>query len=175
VSAAAAGRVRACVTTCICSLHSFAAVCRALFRVLVTAAAAAAAAAVDQLPPCYGCLSRVTGYRPVCPRSWRAGANSLLPPVSVSVRLQLLSKLTKDPDAEVRKVVCDSLISLMDRAGTHILPQLQPLTEFFLNTCQSDPNPEVVLSACEYWSVLSEASAFEDEDVREYIISLFPR
>ena len=88
---------------------------------------------------------------------------------------QLLSGLTKDADPEVRKVVCGSLVSLLDRAGEHMLPNLRPLTEFFLETCATDPNPEVVLAACEYWSTLAEAAAFEDDDVKEYYISLFPR
>jgi hypothetical protein len=88
---------------------------------------------------------------------------------------QLLAGLAKDPESEVRKLVCQSLVSLLDRAGAHMLPGLHQLTEFFLYTCQHDPSDDVVLAACEYWSALCQASAFEDEDVKDYIISLFPR
>lgn len=93
----------------------------------------------------------------------------------VTQYLQLLAGLAKDPDPGVRKLVCQSLVSLLDRAGDHMLPGLQQLTEFFLFTCQHDASNEVVLAACEYWSALCHASAFEEEDVRDYIISLFPR
>ncbi len=93
----------------------------------------------------------------------------------ISQYLEVLCALTKDPDAEVRKLVCHSLISLLDRAGEHMLPSLESLTEFFLFTCQSDPDADVVLAACEYWNALCTAVAFEGEEVREYYITILPR
>ena len=131
---------------------------------------------------CWRCC-RETHPAGFCHGDWRLRcALTLTPRTSLRRALchfltlvQLLSGLTKDPDPEVRKVVCDSLTSLLDRAGEHMLPFLQPLTEFVLHTCQNDPNPEVVLSACEYWNVLCQAAAFEEDEVKEYYISLFPR
>lgn len=89
--------------------------------------------------------------------------------------LQLLAALAKDGDAEVRKLVCQSMISLLERAGEHMLPALASMTEFFLHTCENDPCPEVVLAAAEYWNVLCIAPAFDGDDVREYLISIMPR
>ncbi len=71
--------------------------------------------------------------------------------------------------------MCTSLVSLLDRAGAHMLPSLQQLTDFFLHTCERDTSTDVVLAACEYWSALCVAAAFNDDDVKEFIIALMPR
>lgn len=46
---------------------------------------------------------------------------------------QLLSRLTQNPEPRVRELVCSSLVTLLDKASTHLKPFLPSLTDFFLN------------------------------------------
>lgn len=169
----------------------------------------------------------------------------------------MLSKLTAHPSTGVRKVVCETLVTLIDRVGEHLLPLLPSLTEFFLTvrclpvytydlrshhsigvqvlkglvlsrsssllslpvvilpppccrspflfrssslllsprfhsfllppvsphrtppvplsqTCQNERDPEVLMSALEYWAALSEAMVGGRREVRGLIQSKFP-
>ncbi len=95
--------------------------------------------------------------------------------VTFWLSLQVLSALSTDPDAAVRKLVCLTLVSLLDRAGEHMVPALPSVIEYFLQICEREVNGDVLLAACEFWSALCEASVGANDSVRELFISKFDR
>ena len=89
--------------------------------------------------------------------------------------LAVLSSLTTDPDADVRKVVCASLTAMLERLGEHVAPHIDKIISFFLHVCASD-TPAVKLQATEFWSCVCE-EALEGSLCRnpDVLMPYFPR
>jgi transportin-1 len=84
-----------------------------------------------------------------------------------------MSSLSKradcDTDAEVRKAVCKSLVSLMESFKNQIAQSLPYIYEYVLKAT-TDEDLSVSLEACEFWLALSEM-----EDLTQSVVALYPR
>jgi transportin-1 len=84
--------------------------------------------------------------------------------------LQGLSQLTGDSDDDVRRLVCAALVTLVDVRLEVLGAGLTGIMEFML-TATADPNPQVALTAAEFWSVFCESA----EEALDMLRAFFPR
>ena len=71
-----------------------------------------------------------------------------------------LSQLAADPSPHVRKWVCRSINTLLDRHTQYIAPQLPSICQFMLQSTmrpaeQNDDTEAVAMEACEFWLVFA--------------------
>lgn len=97
--------------------------------------------------------------------------------------LGCLSTLTSDPDSDVRKLVCRSIVTLLEHRSEYLRPHIGSIASFML-AATSDDNVDVALEACEFW--LTCASLDDDDDdgggassssssiMMDTIVNLFP-
>jgi transportin-1 len=83
-----------------------------------------------------------------------------------------LSSLSSDPSSKVRTLVCQGIVSLLNRRSEYIQPHIGSIAEFMLRAT-ADTDESVALEACEFW--LTFASLEDQESMMECIASLFPR
>ncbi|KAI7899319.1 armadillo-type protein [Cokeromyces recurvatus] len=77
--------------------------------------------------------------------------------------LNALFKRATDDNIDVRKAVCQSLVSLLEICPEVLLPHLPDLVEYMLFCTQSDDS-DLALEACEFWLVFA-----EQDDLREHL------
>jgi transportin-1 len=77
-----------------------------------------------------------------------------------------------DDNIEVRKAVCQSLVSLLETCPTVLLPHMPNLVEYMLFCTQSDDS-ELALEACEFWLVFAEQDELRDQ-LRPYLQKVVP-
>ncbi|KAL7528235.1 hypothetical protein ACHAWF_002487 [Thalassiosira exigua] len=84
-----------------------------------------------------------------------------------------LSSLASDPNPGVRRLVCRSIVALLERRSEYLKPHIASVGEFMLRaTCDSDP--DVALEACEFW--LTYASLDEEAwEMAAAVGELIPR
>ena len=80
----------------------------------------------------------------------------------------LFSRATDD-SLEVRKAVCQALVSLLEMCPTVLFPHMPNLAEYMLFCTQSD-DADLALEACEFWLVFA-----EQEELREYLKPYLPK
>lgn len=80
----------------------------------------------------------------------------------------LFSRATDD-SIEVRKAVCQALVSLLEMCPAVLLPHMPNLVEYMLFCTQSDDS-DLALEACEFWLVFA-----EQEDLREELRPYLPK
>lgn len=84
-----------------------------------------------------------------------------------------LSTLSSDASPDVRRLVCQGIVSLLNRRSEYVKPHIASIAEFMLRAT-SDTEEQVALEACEFW--LTFASLEEaDDTMMECIAGLFPR
>jgi len=86
-----------------------------------------------------------------------------------------LSALASDSNAEIRRLVCQGIVSLLSHRPEYLTPHVASVAEFMLRAT-ADENPDVALEACEFW--LTFASLDEDacgNEMMEMIAGLFPQ
>ena len=87
-----------------------------------------------------------------------------------------LSGLSSDPNPEIRKLVCKSIVTLLENRSEYLVPHVASISEFMLRAT-SDDDAEVSLEACEFW--LTYASLDEDvscaPEMMDTIVGLFPQ
>lgn len=80
----------------------------------------------------------------------------------------LFSRATDD-SLEVRKAVCQALVSLLEMCPNVLLPQMPSLVDYMLFCTQSD-DADLALEACEFWLVFA-----EQDDLREQLRPYLPK
>ena len=86
-----------------------------------------------------------------------------------------LSALASDTSVEVRRLVCQGIVSLLSYRAEYLQPHICSISEFMLRAT-ADEESEVALEACEFW--LTFASLDEEActpEMMETIAGLFPR
>ncbi|ORZ18863.1 armadillo-type protein [Absidia repens] len=81
-------------------------------------------------------------------------------------------KLVADENIEIRKTVCQSLISALEFCPKFILPHMPNLVDYMLYSTQSD-NEELALEACEFWIVCGEMEII-DNNLEAYLPKVVP-
>ncbi|KAJ0432359.1 putative armadillo-like helical, importin beta family [Helianthus annuus] len=80
--------------------------------------------------------------------------------------------LANDPSSEVRKLVCSAFVQLIEVRPSFLEPHLRNVIEYMLQV-NNDPDEEVSLEACEFWSVFCEAPLPPD-NLRPFLPCLIP-
>uniref|UniRef100_A0A1J3DNQ7 Transportin-1 n=1 Tax=Noccaea caerulescens TaxID=107243 RepID=A0A1J3DNQ7_NOCCA len=91
---------------------------------------------------------------------------------SMDKYLQGLFILANDPVAEVRKLVCAAFVHLTEVFPSAIEPHLRNVMEYMLQV-NKDPDEEVALEACEFWSAYCDAQLPPD-NLKEFLPRLIP-
>ncbi|KAK7280593.1 hypothetical protein RJT34_25658 [Clitoria ternatea] len=92
--------------------------------------------------------------------------------VSMDQYLQGLFILSNDSTAEVRKLVCAAFVQLIEVRPSFLEPHLRNVIEYMLQV-NKDPDDEVALEACEFWSAYCDAQ-LPPENLREFLPRLIP-
>ncbi|ORX49516.1 ARM repeat-containing protein [Hesseltinella vesiculosa] len=77
-----------------------------------------------------------------------------------------------DDNVEVRKAVCQALVSILETCPEHILPHMNNLAEYMLFSTQSD-DEDLALEACEFWLVFAEQDALRPQ-LSPYLSKVIP-
>ncbi|KZV42117.1 Importin beta-2 isoform 2 [Dorcoceras hygrometricum] len=91
---------------------------------------------------------------------------------SMEKYLQGLFVLSNDTAPEVRKLVCSAFVQLVEVRSAVLEPHLRNVIEYML-IVNKDPDDEVALEACEFWSTYCEAE-LPPENLREFLPRLIP-
>ncbi|XP_073027371.1 transportin-1-like isoform X2 [Primulina eburnea] len=91
---------------------------------------------------------------------------------SMDKYLQGLFVLSNDTAPEVRKLVCSAFVQLVEVRSAVLEPHLRNVIEYIL-IVNKDPDDEVALEACEFWSTYCEAE-LPPENLREFLPRLIP-
>ncbi|XP_038972987.1 transportin-1-like isoform X2 [Phoenix dactylifera] len=92
--------------------------------------------------------------------------------MSMDQYLQGLFALAHDSSADVRKLVCAAFVQLIEVAPSFLEPHLRNVIEYILQV-NKDPDDEVALEACEFWSAYCDAN-FPSDSLREFLPRLIP-
>ncbi|CAL5402313.1 unnamed protein product [Camellia sinensis] len=92
--------------------------------------------------------------------------------LSMDKYLQGLFILANDPAADVRKLVCAAFVQLIEVRPAFLEPHLRNVIEYMLQV-NKDPDDEVSLEACEFWSAYCDAE-LPPENLREFLPHLIP-
>ncbi|KAJ9612951.1 hypothetical protein H2200_002892 [Cladophialophora chaetospira] len=82
---------------------------------------------------------------------------------ALDVYLQTIFQLASDPDVQVRRIVCQSLVQLVDSRPDMLVPHLEGLVSYILAQQQSADNPELALDAAEFWLSVGEQDQLRDQ------------
>tara|TARA_B110000208_G_scaffold63628_1_gene82504 strand:- start:1513 stop:3141 length:1629 start_codon:yes stop_codon:yes gene_type:complete len=92
--------------------------------------------------------------------------------------LGALGALTGDPDPVVRRLVCSTIVGLLERKATLLMPSIGSIFEFMLSCTASSKNGAVenevvALEACSFWAKCT--CQDEDLNLRALLRPLLPR
>ncbi|XP_070052918.1 transportin-1-like isoform X2 [Nicotiana tomentosiformis] len=93
--------------------------------------------------------------------------------LSMDKYLQGLFLLANDPAPDVRKLVCMAFVQLVEVRPAFLEPHLRNIIEYILQV-NKDPDDEVALEACEFWSAYCDAPQLPPENLRELLPRLIP-
>ena len=86
-----------------------------------------------------------------------------------------LSSLATDTSADVRKLVCQGIVSLLTHRSEYLQPHISSIVEFMLRAT-SDNDATVALEACEFWLTFA---SLDDEactrSMMEALVTIFPQ
>ena len=88
--------------------------------------------------------------------------------------LRGLSQLAADPDAGVRRGVCQAICGIAEIKMDSVIPHLQQVAQFMLRATQ-DANEDVALQACEFWSILCDVEAQDAPHVFPCLEAMLPQ
>jgi transportin-1 len=74
----------------------------------------------------------------------------------LDVYLGKIFQLATDPDVQVRRVVCQSLVALVESRPDMLAPHLEGLVGYILTQQQTSSSPELALDAAEFWLSVGE-------------------
>ncbi|KAK5454419.1 hypothetical protein LTS15_006419 [Exophiala xenobiotica] len=81
---------------------------------------------------------------------------------ALDVYLQTIFQLAADPDVQVRRIVCQSLVQLVEARPETLAPHLEGLISYILTQQQSSGNPDLALDAAEFWLSVGEQDQLRD-------------
>lgn len=95
--------------------------------------------------------------------------------VEMNNYLQGISVLTQDPSADVRKLVCKSIVILLEVGVQYLLPHLESIIQFILRASQ-DPDENVAIEACEFWAAFCDVPQFDQikDHLQPYLAQIIP-
>jgi transportin-1 len=76
--------------------------------------------------------------------------------INMGTYLQGLFSLANDSSGDVRKLVCAALVQLLEVQPNALQPHMRNVIEYMLQA-NKDPDRDVALEACEFWSAFCEA------------------
>ena len=76
--------------------------------------------------------------------------------------LQKIFERATDPDVQVRRIVCQSLVQLVESNPDMLAPNMDGLVNYILTQQQSAENPELALDAAEFWLSVGEQEKLRD-------------
>lgn len=88
----------------------------------------------------------------------------VLPPalvVEMDHFLQGISSLTGDTSNEVRKLVCQSIVVLLEVGIQYLVPHMESIIQFIIIASQDD-DENVAIEACEFWASFCDQPFFDD-------------
>ncbi|XP_010548121.1 PREDICTED: transportin-1 [Tarenaya hassleriana] len=91
---------------------------------------------------------------------------------SMDKYLQGLFLLANDSAPEVRKLVCSAFVQLIEVSPSFLEPHVRNVMEYILQV-NKDPDEEVALEACEFWSAYCDAQLPPD-NLKEFLPRLIP-
>jgi hypothetical protein len=92
--------------------------------------------------------------------------------VSMDNFMQGIFFLSSDPSAEVRRKVCQALVTLLEVRQDFLIPHVRNVVQYMLHSTQ-DPDENVALEACEFWSSLAELPVCKSV-LQEFLPALIP-
>lgn len=81
---------------------------------------------------------------------------------ALDVYLQTIFQLASDPDVQVRRIVCQSLVQLVESRPDMLVPHIEGLVNYILTQQQSAGNPDLALDAAEFWLSVGEQDQLRD-------------
>ena len=82
---------------------------------------------------------------------------------ALDVYLQTIFQLATDPDVQVRRIVCQSLVQLVDSKPEMLAPHIEGLVNYILAQQQSADQPDLALDAAEFWLSVGEQDQLRDQ------------
>jgi len=98
-----------------------------------------------------------------------------LPPsllVNMDAFLQGIFRLASDSSPEVRRRVCQALVTLTELRVDFLLPYMNNIVQYIIHA-NRDENEEVCLEACEFWTVIADTSICE-ETLKNFLPQIVP-
>lgn len=80
----------------------------------------------------------------------------------LDVYLNTIFQLTADPDIDVKRIVCQSLVQLVDTRPDMLAPHMDGLVNYILSQQQQFDLPELALDAAEFWLSVGEQDELRD-------------
>lgn len=75
--------------------------------------------------------------------------------------LQGISNLTQDANNQVRRLVCKSIVILLEVGVQYLAPHLDQIIQFILRANEDD-DEEIAIEACEFWASFVDLKEFKD-------------
>jgi transportin-1 len=75
---------------------------------------------------------------------------------NINSYLQKIFERASDPDVQVRRIVCQSLVQLVESYPDLLAPNMEGLVNYILTQQQSAENSELALDAAEFWLTIGE-------------------
>ncbi|KIW34512.1 uncharacterized protein PV07_01288 [Cladophialophora immunda] len=92
---------------------------------------------------------------------------------ALDVYLQTIFQLATDPDVQVRRIVCQSLVQLVDSRPDMLAPHLDGLVNYILTQQQTTDHPDLALDAAEFWLSVGEQDQLRDQ-MGPYLEKIIP-
>lgn len=80
----------------------------------------------------------------------------------LDVYLNTIFQLTADPDIDVKRIICQSLVQLVDTRPDMLAPHMNGLVNYILSQQQQFDLPELALDAAEFWLSVGEQCELRD-------------
>lgn len=81
---------------------------------------------------------------------------------ALDIYLQTIFQLAADDDTQVRRIVCQSLVQLVDSRPDMLVPHINGLVNYILTQQQSVGAPDLALDAAEFWLSVGEQDQLRD-------------
>ncbi|KAF9582537.1 hypothetical protein BGW38_000088, partial [Lunasporangiospora selenospora] len=92
--------------------------------------------------------------------------------VNIETFVEGLGRLSNDTHFEVRKLVCQAMVMLLEVRPDTLIPQINTVVEYMLYSTKDD-DESVALEACEFWLAFAEQDTLQ-EHLRPYLNRVIP-
>lgn len=91
---------------------------------------------------------------------------------NLAAYIQALSQCSTDNEGDVRRLVCQAFVMLLDAHADFIMPQMQSIAQFMMHAMRDD-DEQVALEACEFWLSFAEKEHLMPQ-LRQFLPALIP-